>query len=258
MKPNLDYKFVYIYKITNSINSKEYIGQHFTNDLNDNYFGSGVAIKRAVKKHGKSNFKKEILEICIPCFNHSNLKEVFYINKFNTLTPNGYNLSIGGKSTKGFKFSDKSRLKLSDSRKKAIDNGTISFDHFCFDIFVYNLNGEFLGKYFGTNEVIKKFGLNRCSIINALNRGIQLKGYLFFREPNEFSEYSIYSRMSKNKIHIFNKDKELIEISDGMVKLAKDYNISINTISSSTRRRTLYGNSYYFIKEKDLNLFKNI
>lgn len=51
-----------IYVITNLINGKKYIGSDSNN--NKYYFGSGVNIKRAIKKYGKSNFKKDILCSC--------------------------------------------------------------------------------------------------------------------------------------------------------------------------------------------------
>ena len=50
-----------VYRITNMINGKKYIGKHSTTDVYDGYFGSGVAIKQAINKYGIDNFKKEII-----------------------------------------------------------------------------------------------------------------------------------------------------------------------------------------------------
>ena len=56
----------YVYEITNNINGKKYIGKRSTHTSieNDNYWGSGVAIKKAIAKYGKENFSKIILHIC--------------------------------------------------------------------------------------------------------------------------------------------------------------------------------------------------
>jgi hypothetical protein len=50
----------YVYCTTNIINNKKYIGSH-TGHINDDYFGSGVILKKAIKKYGKCNFVKVIL-----------------------------------------------------------------------------------------------------------------------------------------------------------------------------------------------------
>ena len=50
-----------VYKVTNTINQKYYIGVHQTTDPNDSYLGSGNLIKLAVTKYGSENFVKEIL-----------------------------------------------------------------------------------------------------------------------------------------------------------------------------------------------------
>lgn len=52
----------YIYKTTNLINGKIYIGYHYSEDIeNDPYLGSGEVLLRAIRYHGKNNFKREIL-----------------------------------------------------------------------------------------------------------------------------------------------------------------------------------------------------
>jgi len=56
--------FYTVYKTTNLINGKIYVGLHITNDLNDDYLGSGSQLKSAVKKYGKENFKREYIKIC--------------------------------------------------------------------------------------------------------------------------------------------------------------------------------------------------
>ena len=54
-----------IYKTTNSLNGRYYIGQHRTKNINDSYLGSGSIILHAIKKYGKNNFNKIILAECI-------------------------------------------------------------------------------------------------------------------------------------------------------------------------------------------------
>jgi hypothetical protein len=43
----------FIYKTTNLLNGKYYIGMHVTNQIDDGYLGSGKYLNNAIKKYGK-------------------------------------------------------------------------------------------------------------------------------------------------------------------------------------------------------------
>lgn len=88
-------KQYYIYITTNLINGKRYIGQHY-GEIEDSYMGSGNILKKAIKKYGKDNFKKEILEICTS-YEQMNNAERKWISYYNAVYSNKfYNVAEGG------------------------------------------------------------------------------------------------------------------------------------------------------------------
>ena len=89
------YQYYYIYKTTNQINGKFYIGMHCTDNLNDGYIGSGTQLKRSIIKHGKENFKREILEF-LPNKEELIKREKEIINEEVLNDPNSMNLQPGG------------------------------------------------------------------------------------------------------------------------------------------------------------------
>ena len=88
-----------IYVTTNKINGKKYIGKHQTSDLNDNYLGSGILLKQAIKKYGKKNFEKEILFV-FDNESEMNDKEKELITESVILCDDYYNISFGGQGGK--------------------------------------------------------------------------------------------------------------------------------------------------------------
>ena len=111
-------KILYIYKITNKLNGKIYVGKHSSEKIDNTYMGSGVIIKKAIKKYGKENFKKSILEVCED-ENLLNIQEKYWIKKTGAFENDyGYNLTKGGEGLLGFIPSAESIKKASESRKQ--------------------------------------------------------------------------------------------------------------------------------------------
>src|SRR3546814_11996018 len=114
-----------IYKITNLINGKFYIGKHQTENPNDRYFGSGKAIIEAIKIYGKNNFIKEIL-FEFDNEEAMNDKERELVTEELIADPNSYNMAIGGEGGPHFKgrhHTNKTRSEERSVGKECVSTG---------------------------------------------------------------------------------------------------------------------------------------
>lgn len=94
--------FYTIYKTSNLLSGKFYIGKHQTENPYDHYFGSGKALKNAMKLHGKENFKKEVLFI-FDNEDDMNAKEIELVTEELVNRSDTYNMGIGGEGGAHFK-----------------------------------------------------------------------------------------------------------------------------------------------------------
>lgn len=90
-----------IYKTTNKITGDIYIGKHQTDNLSDDYIGSGKILKQAIRKYGIKNFEKEIL-FQFNCEADMNSKEAELVTEEFCLREDTYNLCPGGKGGWGY------------------------------------------------------------------------------------------------------------------------------------------------------------
>lgn len=133
--------FYTVYKITNNINGKVYVGAHVTDDLDDDYMGSGIHIARAIKKHGLDNFTKEILHT-FDSVEEMYAKEAEIVNEDFVKRKDTYNMVVGGKG--GFEYVNQNGLNL-------------GFKHI-------NENGLSLGfKYINDNKLSPRFDSTKQS-----------------------------------------------------------------------------------------------
>jgi len=90
----------YLYRITNKINGKFYIGQTVQPDKRWNQHKNDAAhptmiIHHAIKKYGNESFEFEVIAGC-KTWDDANDIETFLVAQYNSLVPNGYNVSLGG------------------------------------------------------------------------------------------------------------------------------------------------------------------
>lgn len=124
-----------IYKIENLINKKIYVGQsidieeRFKKHLRakDNFY-----IHKALEKYGKINFNFQIIEECP--VEKLNEREIYWINYYNSLIPNGYNMIPGGSNGMGL------------SKGQSVEQ--------------YDLEGNFIASYDSANQASTKTGVD--------------------------------------------------------------------------------------------------
>ena len=111
-----------VYKTTNTINGKIYIGKHSTNNLYDGYLGSGKLLKEDIKVYGRNTFVREILsthDTSEGAFNDEILRvDVDFVNREDT-----YNLVCGGGNKNGVGVS------VSEETKQQISKSLSGFKH---------------------------------------------------------------------------------------------------------------------------------
>lgn len=194
-----------VYKVTNKVNNKVYIGitnkgagARFKQHLFDAEHGSQYRFHRAIRKYGKENFEVSIIAFCN---NVDELKEneIKFISEYESMNPDkGYNMTEGGdgafgrvctletrlkisESNKGKEVSEETRKLLSErgkvrteSRNLYWSSGNIGSDRRK-PVLQYDNQGKFIKEYEGVNIAAKETGINFPLIVNALKRRNKLE-----------------------------------------------------------------------------------
>ncbi len=188
-----------VYKITNIVNNKVYIGitnqghsvryRHHIYEANS---GSTFKVHRAFAKYGEENMKIEVLDNCI-CDKSAKLAEISYIKEYNSMNDSfGYNMTTGGDGTFGRKHSEETKAKIREkaigrkateetkSRMRKARENFVAKQHVINNLQIYNQakrktilryskEGELIEKYLGITDLCKKYGYDRTMINKALS-----------------------------------------------------------------------------------------
>ncbi len=203
----------YIYLTTCLVNGKKYVGQSINHRDKNTYLGSGIAFKCALRKYGKDNFKKTILVDNVSCLNELNKLEREFIRKYDCIMPNGYNLDLGGTNKGRMSEITKAKMIKSKTGKKYTEKQRIA-------------NSESHKGLKLSDETKKKIGdANRGK--PSWNKGKKMpKGH-----SEKMRKIMTGKKMKKKKIEIFDKEKSLNIVCDGVVDAANKLGVSIGSIS---------------------------
>ncbi|WPJ20664.1 homing endonuclease [Pseudomonas phage vB_PF_Y1-MI] len=118
-------KFWFLYKTTNLVEGYIYIGVHRGTEA-DKYLGSGILLKRAIRKYGREIFSREILER-FDSADAAYAREAEVVDEAFVKSPYTYNIALGGRGHDGRNLSEHTKLKLrkpkSDEHRAAISRG---------------------------------------------------------------------------------------------------------------------------------------
>lgn len=215
-----------IYKYT-SPSGKSYIGQTVNtlakradNILTGSGYKKCSVFWEGIKKYGWSNFSVEILEE-VP-FDLLNERESFYIKQYNSLTPNGYNICVGGEGGKRT------------------------------NVYVYSAqNGNFLEHYNSEQEASIFTGVDNTTISAILHkRKLTAHNLIFSDTYLEKIDLSTIRVGNNKKIYVYDKDGYFLNEYVSARAAAKDLDISEISISKCVNGDRIHTKYLQFRRDK--------
>lgn len=219
-----------IYSYTNKTNKKIYIGQTVNpieRKYHHNYYSYyetasdyNTPFHRAIRKYGIDNFEYRVLADEIDDVELLNQLEIYYIKKFNSLVPNGYNVSEGGNNS-SHNWNDNQKL------TKSLQSGELTEEE------VIELRLAYKNHESPTQIYEEKYK-NRFHK-NAFMNIWTGKRYSLIM-PEVFEDKGRHTKLTKEVVQAIRKDREDNNLS--FEKLSKKYDISKSTIADVVNRRT--------------------
>ena len=207
-----------IYKTTNLLNGKFYIGKDEKN--NPEYLGSGKILKQSISKHGVEQFKKEILEYCTNK-DELNEREIYWINTLSATTL-GYNITDGG------------------------TGGRTKFK----TIVQYDLNGRYIKEWSSAAEANKILNIDSSSILKVCKGKLNsCGGFIWSFDKKE--KIDNYKDTRTIEILQYNKKGELVKIWSSIVEIKNELNISDRHIQLTLDKPNKTAKGFIWLRKPD-------
>lgn len=236
----------YVYKTTNKINNKIYIGKHEKSSYDPSYFGSGKILEQAIKKYGKENFLNEVIAF-YDTKDELDAAEKYYINHYNNIYET-YNIASGGDGGNVFKYATSSDIIKFKEKMTKINSERCKSENF-----KKQVSERMHNKYLDKNErfiqsiKVKKAWSNKTLREEQSSR---LKEYYSAHVRDCSFNNKKMKLIISNNVLIFNSRKELL----GYLKNEYDFSIgsrSLNRIIEQSLNNNGY-NPYHKNKFKNL------
>lgn len=171
-----------VYRYTNIVNGMKYLGStsykyqsHRAGKDGKNYIKMCRRFGEAILEYGWPNFKYEVLEDSLTK-EEAEVREKYWIEKENSIWPNGYNLEAGGKD--GHSVNDDTKRKMSENRKGI--SLPCTFDQ-SKPIQQFTKDGHFVKEYPSLSEASRQTGILNTSICNNLKGRSKSSGNSIWR-----------------------------------------------------------------------------
>ena len=237
----------YIYKITNKINLKIYIGQisnsiqtrfsqHIYDSNHSNCSGYNYLLHKAIRKYGKDNFILEEIEKVDDNFLQE--REIYWIKHFNCCIPNGYNMTQGGEGCPIYNRNEicqkwdnglstkeiKKQYGMCDTTLKNILKNYSAYSKeedlhrqgLIKRVYQYNSNGTLITIHNSINEAAESVHVDR-SIISRCCSGEKKssKGFIWSFSPITFTNKKI-KNYKLRKVIKMDMNNNILEVYDNL------------------------------------------